>query len=137
MTTENHSDIHALYCSLTDRQMPCTMSMNFAWSAWRANGGTESELRLVVAHIKRLIKLDRRRPESLRFHNLIMDHERWVEDLSEARALARVPRRDTARDQALASTGRREQDRDTARPVRDILAEAKAFEQFRQFKSSL
>lgn len=132
MPTEDHSAIHKVYCTLTDRDMPCTMSMHLAWNAWKAYGGTEADLRLVVAHIKKLIKLDRRRPESLRFYNLISDHERWVEDLAEARACARTPRRDPARDSILSATGRKEQHGAEARPVRGIIAAEKAFEKFRE-----
>ncbi len=92
MTVEDHSQIHRKYCQITNRDMPLTMSLHYAWNAWKVNGWGESELELVVNHIKNLIKQDRRRPESFRFNLLIMDTERFQQDLSEARSFARAPK---------------------------------------------
>ncbi len=92
MRTEDFSKLHKLYCVRTNREMPLTMSMHYAWAAWTTHGWNEIDLEMVIDHIKNLIKQDRRRPESFRFNLLIMDTERFQQDLSEARSYARAPK---------------------------------------------
>lgn len=113
---------HALYCALTDRELPCTMAMNFTWENFISHGWTEADLALVVKHIKSLIKLKRRRPESLRFHLLIGDTERFNEDISEARALARVPKPNYRRQEVLKATGRTEEPKSGFLTSEEVLA---------------
>ena len=122
MTQENFQPLHDRYCSLTGRDLTLTMAVHFQWQVWVSKGYTASDLALVVAHIKKLIAKDRRRPESLRFHNLIGDTERFNEDLAEARALARVTP-PTARDRVLAQTGRPAPERNTAKSAAQIMAD--------------
>lgn len=136
MIHEDYSALHSTYCTCTNRTMPMSSSMHFAWAAWSIHGWTEADIKLVVAHINKLIKLNRRRPESLRFHNLIGDTERFLEDISEARALSRQPK-PTPRTEILRATGRPEPVQDTARSAAQIIAAEKAFEQFRQLKETL
>jgi hypothetical protein len=115
--------LHAVYNSITNREFPLTMQAVFAWTDWRGKGFTEADLRLVVAHIKKLISQNRRRPESLRFHNLIDDDERFMEDLAEANALARKPKMDVGKAKVLAATGREsEPPTGPMRSVKDVIA---------------
>jgi len=135
MTVEDHSQIHRLYCSKTGRDMPLTMSMHWAWNTWKAHHWTEADLELVIQHIKNLIKQDRRRPESFRFNNLIMNTDRFQEDLSEARAYARIlPLTFKAR----VMEGRPKQERkENVRTPAEILAAAEAFRKFREYAKTL
>ncbi len=133
MTTESHDEIHRLYQTITNRDMPCTMAMHFQWNMWKSKGWTSDDLVLVVNHIKGLIKEDRRRPESFRFMNLIGNVERFNEDLSEARAYARIPKR-TPRQEVLEATGRTESVKDTSRTPAEVLASANAFAQFKAWR---
>lgn len=104
--SEDHTALHAVYCAITKRDFRLTMREHFAWNVWKAYGLTEADLRLVVAHVNNLIAKGRRFPESLRFHNLIGNVDRFREDLAEARALARVPKVDKGKASVLAATGR-------------------------------
>jgi hypothetical protein len=116
--------------------MPLTMSLHYAWSAWKVHGWTEADLELVVRHIKNLIKQDRRRPESFRFNNLIMNTDRFMEDLVEAKAYARIPVK-TPRDHALESIGRKEPVKENVRTPASILAADKALKQLLEFRDNL
>lgn len=101
--------LHKVYVETTGRVMPMTMRMAFAWEDWQGHGFVESDLRLVVAHIKSLISEKRRRPESLRFHHLIEDTDRFLEDLAEAKALSRKPKVDAGKAKVLKASGRSEE----------------------------
>lgn len=96
-------------------------------------GWTEPDLRLVVNHLKRLIRLERRRPESLKFHNLIGNVDGFNEDLADARAESRV-KKPTPRQQMLASVGRCEQMTSTARTAAEIMAGNRAFQNFKLWR---
>jgi hypothetical protein len=112
--------------------MPLTMKMHYAWANWNAQGWTEIDLELVIDHIKSLIKQDRRRPESFRFNNLIMDTERFQQDLSEARSFARAPK-PTFRDRVM--EGRPKQGvKETVRTPEQVMAAERAFAEFRTWK---
>lgn len=114
--------LHKVYVAITNRDMPMTMRMAFAWEDWVGHGFCESDLRLVVSHIKDLIKDNRRRPESFRFHNLIEDTDRFLEDLAEARALARKPKVDAGKAAVLRDSGRKaEPDGGKFRPVGELI----------------
>lgn len=73
-----------------------------------------------MLHIKSMIKKDRRREESFRFHNLIEDTDRFLEDLAEAKSMARIPK-PTPRTRILEATGRTEPVRDTVRSAESVL----------------
>lgn len=107
------------------------MAMHFAWEAWTSHGWTEADLVLVVKHIKKLIGLNRRRPESLRFYNLIGDTERFLEDVSEARALNRAPK-PTAKDII-----RPQRERDTSRTAAQIMAGNEALKKLLEVRDEL
>ncbi len=97
--------LHALYCSLTGREITFDMPALSRWEQWTARGWTEADLRLVVGFINRKITKEERRIESLRLHNLI-DTARFEDDLQDARAAGRKPKRDPERARVLQATGR-------------------------------
>lgn len=110
-----------------------TMQCHFQWHAWTAMGWTEPDLRLVVNHLKRLIRLERRRPESLKFHNLI-NVDRFSEDLADARAESRV-KPVTPRDRILSATGRVANNvTANVRTAAEIMAGNQAFHNFKLWR---
>lgn len=136
--TEDHSQIHSIYCQLTQRDMPYSMQMHFAWNAWKYHGWGEDELKLVVNHIKNLIAKGRRYPESFRFNNLIMDTIRFQEDLSEARALSRIPKLDQGKASVLKATGRPVQPATPdAKPAGEILSRMEIAKRLKEMRLSL
>jgi hypothetical protein len=136
MTTENYHSIHSVYVQLTNRPVDYDVRKFFAWQAWQAKGWTEADLRLVVSFILRRIKEHKRWPESLRFKHLIEDHDRFADDLIDARAMQRKPQ-PTPRTAILAATHRQEQVRDGARSVGDILAGEKALRELLRVRDNL
>lgn len=121
--TKTYARLHAVYLLATGADVPLTMSRIFTWEAWCARGWESTDLILVVKHIKSRIKEGRRWPESFRFSNLIENTSRFEEDLSEARALNRIPKVDHGKAEVLRATGRPLTDNQTtARPVGDIVA---------------
>lgn len=110
------------------------MQCHFQWHAWTAMGWTEPDLRLVVNHLKRLIRLERRRPESLKFHNLIGNVDSFNEDLADARAESRV-KPVTPRDRILAQTGRIANNvTANVRTAAEIMAGNQAFQNFKLWR---
>lgn len=110
----------------------------FPWEAWLERGFTEADLKLVIRHIKNEINDHRRTMAALKFSNLIQDADRFEEDLSVARALARRPKPDYERTRVLQATGRTETVTTTnAVPIKDVLAGMKAFEAFKALKENL
>ncbi len=136
MTIESHDEIHRVYQTITNRDIPCTMQMHFQWSAWKAQGWTVDDLRLVVQHIKEMIRQDRRRPESLRFHNLIGNTERFNEDISEARSLARI-RPETPKDRILKASGRPMDIPDNVQTAGQVHQRTKLAAMLREFREGL
>lgn len=129
--------LHNQYCTLTDRTLPFTSSHIFAWEAW-ASKFTSDDMSLVVRYLKHLIKLQRRRPESFRFHLFVQDTNRFAEDLSEAKAWNRGPVKCVARESVLKATGRPADTR--FRPVRsaaDVMAGELALKQLLDLRDSL
>ena len=130
--------MHKAYVDATRIDVVLTMQRIFVWERWFYEGFTESDLRLVVAHINQMVREKRRRPESLKFSNLIGDAERFGEDLSFARALSRKPSVDPSRASALRSTGRAaEPVQETVRTAAQIIAGMKALEELRALKATL
>ncbi|MCE5278877.1 MAG: hypothetical protein LLG03_12715 [Planctomycetaceae bacterium] len=133
--------LHALYVTLTGMDIRLDPSREYDWFQWTQAGFTADDLQLLVAEIKRGIRDQTRRPAALKFRNLIGDLQRFEEDLAEARARARAFRPDPARASVLRSTGRPAADASPApapaRTAEQILADNKAFEQFRSLKNKL
>lgn len=123
MTTHNYDHIHSVYCTITNRQMPCSINMHFAWEKWHSLGWTEDDLKLTVRYISELIRKQRRRPESFRFNNLIMDTDRFSEDLAEAKAHFRGTRADPGKVSVLRATHRPVIQEKPPMPVRDVMKE--------------
>lgn len=81
--------LHGVYCQLAQAQLALTMTRMYYWSAFLARGFTESDLCLVLRYLWHEIKAERRRYGSLKFSNLIMDIDRFEEDVQLARGWER------------------------------------------------
>jgi hypothetical protein len=103
------ANLHQVYEQITGLQLPLNkaFSREYAWSLWLANGWTEADLRLVVAHLKRSYKdfwL-----KMVKFSRLIEDRASFEEWLAEARASQRNQRSaPTQKAAVMAATGRKE-----------------------------
>lgn len=100
--------LHALYVRLTGMDVRLDMQREHIWWEWTRRGFVEADLQMVVAHLRRGIKAQRRQPGALKFSNLIGQPDFFEEDLAEAKAAARVfaSRPDEGREAALRASGR-------------------------------
>ncbi len=134
MIHEDHSQIHLLYCHLTNRSTRLDTGVHMRWNLWKSKGWTEADLALVVAFIKGRMRTGRRYVESLRLNNLI-DPSRFEDDLQDAKAEQRVTK-PTFRDRVM--EGRPKQGvKEAVRTVGDVIAAAEAFNRFREFGRTL
>ena len=128
--------LHAIYESQTGLNNPLTMDKIFAWQAFLATGHTAEDLRVVVSALKSKIRRGQKTIGCFRFRWFIGNLEYFAEDLAEARALARVPK-PTPKQTFLTSICRPAPGKDTAKPVRDILAENRALEELLKVRDAL
>lgn len=97
--------LHSRYIDLTGRRIPLDAGRESDWFLW-AKKFDESDLVTVVNHLQRRIKEGVRRPECLKFSNLIIMTDYFEEDLAEAKAQARKPVVNQAKASVLKATGR-------------------------------
>lgn len=138
-TTEETRALHDSYLRLTGLDLRYSIFHHYHWERWLSEGFTKQELDLVVHYIKRRIRDGSRKLESFKFSNLIGNTERFAEDLSMARAEARdrQSKGDPNKRSVLASTGRIEPLVNTVRSAAQIMADMKAFEEFKKVKDNL
>lgn len=115
-------ELHALYCSLTMRQVSLDTHTRFRWEAWAVRGWTADDLCLVVKFIKKKVASGQRREESLRLYNLI-DTARFEDDLQDARGQRRTPKMDRGKAEVMRQTGRSDQ-----LPAKPVDSAAQAYE---------
>lgn len=135
VTTENYHDYHALYCQATTRDIPYSMVFHYRWALWASKGYSKDDLLVVIAFIKRRIKEKRRQPESLRLHNLL-DPERFIDDLLDARQEVRKPA-PSARQEALRSIGRTEPQPERTVTPAQVLAANEGLRKLLELRDSL
>lgn len=130
--------LHALYIALTGLDVRLDMARENDWVIWLRMGGDEAGLPIVIAHIRRGIKENKRNHGALKFRNLIGQPDYYEEDLAEAKAMARNAHHPTPKTDILQATGR--PPAEPTRPPRtagEILEGQKAFEEFRKLKGKL
>lgn len=98
--TSTIQEIHSAYCLATGFKIRLAYDREHAWYQFIKDGFTKDDLLLVIVWIQNEIKSERRREASLLFRNLIVQLDRFEEDLSMARSHARKPVK-TARDHAM------------------------------------
>lgn len=124
--TEHESiicQLHAKYCALTAFELRLLPQREYAWHQYVTSDFTEDDLCVVIRFLKHQIKQDLRRPQSLKFHNLIDRLDLFEEDLQEALAWRRntAPREKTHRTETLAAAGRPVTTTGNAQPVKDVV----------------
>lgn len=131
--TPRLKSLHALYCSLTGRDVRFDWRALELWQLWAAQGWTEEDLILVVNFIKRKIQARKRNPESFRLYNLA-DLGRFEDDLVDARNEARKPKY-SPRAAVLKASGRPGgPPPPPAKTAAQIMAESKALEDFQKWR---
>lgn len=139
MTISDHSiqDLHSIYCRMTGLQVALTLGRMFQWERWILRQWTADDLRLAIEVTRRKIKKGECTFARLRFPEFIGNDEKFEEYLAEARAINRQhEQRETPKEKILRETGR-PKERQTDRPIGDVLAGLKALEQFRALKDTL
>lgn len=139
MTREEIHALHKVFVELTGRDIPLDLQgyREHQWWDWGQQGYTEADLRLVVDYVRRGIREGKRNVGALKFVNMIGDPLRFGEDLAEAKALARQPKRDRNRDEVLRASGRSTEPKANPRTADEIMRDDAAFQAFRQLKDNL
>jgi hypothetical protein len=91
-----HAYLHAEYCERTDSKILFTDQVHtfwWQWLAWRSPFAfTVTDLRLVIAWLRREIRANRRHPNCLEFSNLIGNPELFEQYLGLAQRWSRMRR---------------------------------------------
>lgn len=139
-TRDQITGLHDVYTRETGLGLFLTPARERAWFDWLKFKFTEEDLKLVIAHIKRGIREQRRQPGALKFRNLIEMPDYFEEDLAEARAKGREhgarSKEQAPKAKALASVGRPPPVVDAAKPAGTVL-ESPAFKAFCGLKGKL
>jgi hypothetical protein len=134
-TNEQCERIHAQFCALTGIPAEFTMSARFIWESFLARGYGEPDIACVTRYIKERIKQKRREKESLMMRNMVQNLDYFAETLSMARAESRNSRTESPKAEIIRAAGYQDKPRDTARPIGDIVAAAKALEDLRRWRT--
>lgn len=135
--TPRIKELHAIYQRCSGIEIVLSMQRMQAWRCFLAQGYNEDDLRLAIELLRRKICAGKKTFACLRFGSLIGNLEWFGEDLGEARAMARVPKQ-TAKEKFCEEQGRPpKRTVDTARPVRNIIAENAALSALLKLRDSL
>lgn len=142
MNTSNQIQaLHAAYVSATGLDIRLDISREREWFEYVNKGFTQEDLRLVIEHLKRGIREQRRNPGALKFRNLIGQLDYFEEDLAEARALTRAKKAgqtiEPGKAAVLRASGR--ESASQASPERRVqeIIESKGFQELAKFKETL
>lgn len=126
ITSQHTAALHTRYLELTGREEPrYTMHHHFCWEVWCGAGYTMADLELVIAYIKRKIRLKERKPESFKFALLIQDGPRFADDLGDAKAALRQFKPPPGKASVLKASGRASSEpQRPAKTAADILRES-------------
>jgi hypothetical protein len=113
------------------------MQMRYKWERWCYEGHTAEELELVLKYLMRQVYTVRcRQKECLLPRNVIEDTEQFADNLLIAQAQARTPMA-TPKSKLLTATGRPATTPDAVKTPAQILAGAKAAEDFHRMGKEL
>ena len=131
--------LHADYQDATGLITTLTMPKISMWRVWMAMGWNKDDLILVVRMLHRKIEDRPRLLRSMRFEWFIGNVERFDGDLSEARALDRVPKRCPGKDSVLRATHRPTQQffADTVKSAEDVMRADAALAALLKLRDSL
>lgn len=83
--------LHEAYCRLTGQDgLPLRFDRQRQWYDWIRAGFTFEDLKLVIRYLKKGIAERRRNHGALKFSNLVVQLDRFEEDLFEARRVLKV-----------------------------------------------
>lgn len=137
--TTKIGQLHKVYEDVSGLPVQLTLNRIWAWEAWLAKGWTEADLRLVMAHLKRRSSAAPVWAKmNMMFTRFIGSPDVFEELLSEARAVARVPRYTPGKESVLRATNRPTRPLPPKERTADqIMRDSKAFEAFREWKKTL
>lgn len=138
MTTDaSLRDLHQVYCTLTNLNLPWQNSHLFAWELFGLRF-TEADLRLVINYLKE--KQRKGRPvRSFTFRNFISGPSAldfFGEDLAEAKAMSRAPKPHLATS-VLRATGRTMPEPDRVRSAAAIIKGDEALKRLLELRDNL
>lgn len=115
-------ELHRVYQDMSGLIVTLSMSRVEAWRVWKTKGWTPEDLRMVMRMMARKIEEKPRLLRAYRFEYFVGNMERFEEDLAEAQALARTPKRCADHDQVMRTTARpTQQFFGDAKPVGDVM----------------
>jgi hypothetical protein len=89
-------ELHQTYCHLSGMDVALRFNRESSWVDFTRAGFTKADLEAVIQRLLRLIKQGERRPESLKFSNVVEGLDRFEEELAminaEAKGLLPVER---------------------------------------------
>ena len=126
--TDNIKRLHTVYEQVSGLPVQLSLNRMWAWEAWIAKGWTETDLRLVMGHLKRRSSAAPVWAKmNMMFTKFVADPERFEELLSEARAIARVPKVEPEKAAVLRATHRpNEPEPNKAKTADQIMRESEA-----------
>lgn len=131
--------LHKVYEQVSGLPVQLTLNRIWAWEAWMAKGWTEADLRLVMAHLKRR---SGSAPVWAKMHMMftkfIADPQTFEELLSEAKAIARVPKFDPGKASVLRGTNRPDKPEPSKpKTAEQVIRESDALKALLEFRDSL
>jgi hypothetical protein len=83
---ETIAALHETYCRLSGMDVALRFNRESSWLEFTRSGFTKADLEAVLQRLNKLIKLGDRRPECLKFSNVIQGLDRFEEELAMIRA---------------------------------------------------
>jgi hypothetical protein len=81
-------DLHRTYCSLSKMEVSLRFNRESSWVEFIRAGFTKADLEAVLHRLLRLIECGERRPEALKFSNVVEGLDRFEEELAMIKAEA-------------------------------------------------
>lgn len=88
MTDQKIKDLHAAYVSLSRMDVALRFNRESAWMEFIRAGFTVDDLKAVLQRLVRLVEQGERRPEALKFSNVVEGLDRFEEELAMIKAEA-------------------------------------------------
>lgn len=82
-------ELHKVYCAMSGMDVPLRFNRESSWVDFIRSGFTQADLESVLKRLLRLVHAGERRPESLKFSNVVEQLDRFEEELAMIRAEAK------------------------------------------------
>jgi hypothetical protein len=119
-------NLHSLYNQLTGFNLSLGYMREFAWSEFVKRKFTEDDLRFVITRLKVAIQHGTRQPGALKFSNLILDTDRFEEELNLFRSVERTRvalfKKQSDRARVLSATRRAQDAPSHGRSIAEVIA---------------